>query len=504
MIPTATVDGGVTGNTGNSGGEAKTLYLRIDPTNSDANQVVAAINAEGTFSAKLDPSDTASFSQAGTGKVALNSTAMTSGGAGASLDQASGIRVVNGGQTYDISFDDAETVEDLLNVLNNSEAGLLAEVNAAGTGINVRSRLSGQDFQIGEIDGGTTATQLGIRTYTTETRLSDFNYGVGVPTLGGFDLPTNTGTDLTISSTLGPTLETFQIDLSGVTSLGEIVTSINAVTTGSVTAQLTSDGTAIELVDAAGGTFDLTVQQSPVAQYLGLVPAGQTEASAGSGTLTGNNSDYVDFTITARDGQTFGVDLSAAKTVGDVLTAINSASGAINITARLAASGNGIELVDTTGGGGSLTVTKAEGSQAAEFLGLISKGEPQNVSTSSVLTGTDRNYLETDSVFNTLIRLRDALTNNDINAIERALAKVDSDISQVTFARAEVGARTLGLLQSQQTLQAEEIQLRAALSDEIDVDLIEAISQLTARQISLEASLRSSANILQLSLLNFL
>jgi flagellin-like hook-associated protein FlgL len=46
--------------------------------------------------------------------------------------------------------------------------------------------------------------------------------------------------------------------------------------------------------------------------------------------------------------------------------------------------------------------------------------------------------------------------------------------------------------------------LRTALSDEIDVDLIEAISNLTARQISLEASLRAMANVLELSLLNFL
>jgi flagellin-like hook-associated protein FlgL len=48
------------------------------------------------------------------------------------------------------------------------------------------------------------------------------------------------------------------------------------------------------------------------------------------------------------------------------------------------------------------------------------------------------------------------------------------------------------------------VQLQSALSDEIDVDLVEAISNLTARQISLQASLQAMANVLQLSLLNFL
>ena len=44
----------------------------------------------------------------------------------------------------------------------------------------MRSRLSGADFTIGE-NGGTTATQLGIRSYNGSTELSAFNRGVGVP-----------------------------------------------------------------------------------------------------------------------------------------------------------------------------------------------------------------------------------------------------------------------------------------------------------------------------------
>lgn len=492
------VNGGSSGNTGKSGGAAKTLYVRIDSSATTANNAIAAIEAEGTFTATLDPADTTSQTAAGTGLVDINATATTSGGSGSTLDKNSGIRVVNGGATYDISFANAENVNDLLNILNGSDAGLLAEINATGSGINIRSRLSGQDFQIGE-NGGTTATQLGVRTYSTSSRLEDFNYGIGVPTGPGFVLPTVTGTDFTITTSDG---QNFNIDLSGATSLTDVVNAINAVTTTNVTAQLAAPGNIVELVDSTfPGGGQLTITQgagSLAAQYLGLIPDGQTSGTTATDTLTGDDERYIDFTITSADGQTFGIDLSSATTVGDVLGAINAITGG-SVTAQLAQFGNGIELVDNTVGGLPLTVNEDIGDQAAQALGLI----PASSGTGT-LTGADTNFLETDSVFTTLIRLRDALQANDTTAISRAAAKIKDDVNRVTFVRAEVGARQQGLQISQQNLQDEDIQLRSALSEEIDVDLVEAISNLTSRQVALEASLRVTASLLQLSLLNFI
>ena len=496
------VTGGASGNTGNSGGDAKTLYIRIDPGATTANNVIAAIEAEGTFTAKLDPADTTLSVVAGTGVVDVTAAATTSGGSGTTLDKTSGVRVVNGGETFDITFGNAENVNDLLNILNGSDAGLQAEINASGTGINIRSRLSGQDFQIGE-NGGTTATQLGVRTYNTSTQLDDFNYGVGVPTGAGFDLPTVTGTDFTITTSDG---QNFNVDLSGATSLNDVVVAINGVTGVNATASLAAPGNIVELADNTAPGGSLTVTQatgSAAGRYLGLIPDGQSAGTTATGTLTGDDENYIDFTITAADGQSFGIDLSAAQTVGDVLDTINAITG-VAVTAQLAAFGNGIGLVDNTGGGGQLTVSEDSVAQTAEALGLIPSGIDSTSSATPTLTGTDRNFLETDSVFTTLIRLRDALVANDTTAISRAAAKIGDDINRVTIARAEVGAREQGLIISQQNLQDEDIQLRSALSDEIDIDLVEAISDLTSRQVALEASLRVSANLLQLSLLNFI
>ena len=489
----------------------KVLTVEIDAGNSSANDVIAAINDEGTFTASLEAKDTSTGLLAGSAAVEAGVSATTTGGFGQALNQTSGIRIVNGGETYEINFDEAETVSDLLNTLNGSGANVLAEINPDGTGINIRSLLSGSDFQIGE-NGGATATQLGIRSFNNDTELADLNYGVGVETEQGFQLPTTEAgeNDLIIQTIDG---QTFNIDLSGAESVAEVVASINAVTGLSVTATETVTGNVsiVELTDnSITGTDSFTVslaEGSTAGQYLGLIPSGDTQLVSGGNTLQGSDSYYTDLVITDKNGQTYNVDLSGTATVGEVIDALNDALdafGAPVVEARLAAVGNGIELVDSTGGVGSLEIQIVGDSSAAHHLGLIEEGESSVSTTADRLTGEDRNFYETDSVFNSLIRLRDALEENDTEAISRAAASLDDNISQVTFSQAEVGSQWQALEITQFSLQQEDIQLRSALSEEIEVDLVQAISDLTAQQISIEASLQVSATLLQLSLLNFL
>src|SRR5262249_3525103 len=139
-----------------------------------------------------------------------------------------------------------------------------------------------------------------------------------------------------------------------------------------------------------------------------------------------------------------------ATTVNDVINRINTSAannaGTTKVVAQLATTGNGIELVDqSTATTGALTVQGVEGSQAASYLGFIPDGQTQ-ASTSTpdssgnfVLQSADRHTLETDSVFNTLLRLKTALQNNDTEAIGRSLTSLDTDISRVSFARSDIG-----------------------------------------------------------------
>ena len=483
-----------------------TLTINIDAGNSTANDVINAINNEGTFTAELDPNDTLELVDAGTGAVELAATAITSGGSGESLDLASGIQIVNGGESHTITFEDAETVNDLLNILNGSDAHVFAEVNEAGDGIDIRSKISGTDFQIGE-NGGQTATQLGVRTLHADTELSELNFSRSEPEYNPFELPTTEGTDLTIDTIDG---QSFSIDLSDAESISDVVDAINAVTGAAVTATevVTGNVSVVRLDDnSAAGTDLFTITQadgSLAGQYLGLVPNGETEVDTTGSFLQGDDARYSDLTITAKDGLTYSVDLSGADTIGEVIDQLNAALAGSNVTAQLASEGNGIELVDTTGGVGDLEIRAVQGSNVAEYLGLIAEGEDATTTVGTTLTGEDRNYFETDSVFTSLIRLRDALEANDTDEISRAAAKLDEDIDRLTFARADVGAQQQALDISKLSLQEEDIQLQSALSEEIDVDLVQAISDLTARQISLEASLAATANVLQLSLLNFI
>jgi flagellar hook-associated protein 3 FlgL len=322
---------------------------------------------------------------------------------GGGLDLDSGLHITIGDQTHVVNFTGAETVEDLLNRLNGSPAPLHARINAAGTGIDIRSRVSGADFRIGE-NGGATATQLGVRSYSRDTSLAELNYGRGVST---------------------------------------------------------ADGT--------------------------------------------------DFTLRRSDGQELEIDLSSARTVGDVLDLINNhpdnQDPATAVTARLPAVGNGIELVDA----GAivtepLTIIQATLSDAAFDLGFLASSETEAVADAgtNTLIGRDVNSKEAAGAFNSFLRLNEAVLAGDVIAIGRAVELIDQDLERVTFARGELGSRQQSLDFLEHRLQDENVELRRTLSEEIEADLVETISNLTARQTSLEASLKQAAATLQTTLLDFL
>ena len=175
------------------------------------------------------------------------------------------------------------TVEDLLNTLNGSDADVLAELNDGRT-ISIRSRLSGADFAIGE-NGGDTATHLGLRSFTEATRIADLNHGLGIH-------PNETGEDFIIRRKDGVELRfDLSSDAFSGTTVGDVINLINnhasnLVPATRVVARLAENGNGIELVDDGltgnGQLTVLKVNNSQVAEDLGLVPVGQSTASTGA------------------------------------------------------------------------------------------------------------------------------------------------------------------------------------------------------------------------------
>lgn len=521
-------DGVAGAETANYNSGTKTLTVHVQAGFSTATQVVAAINTEGTFTATADYHDATAIGQAGSNPVEIKTfTDATSGGSGSALDADGGLVISNGNRSATIDTSTAETVEDLLNLINGAGLGVVAEINASRSGINVRSRLSGAGLSIGE-NGGTLAAQLGIRNLTVESELGDFNGGVGVPTTDTLETIDSAKLDsLRIVARDGTVLDA---TFTGATTLQSVVQAINTATgnntgTTAVLARLTADGNGIELVDSStSATGNLIVQNVPgttAAEYLGFVPAGATQQSsntiegAGSYLMTGGKVLGTDLRITARDGNELLIDLAGAQTVQDVIDRINTNAannvGSTKVVAQIARTGNGIELVDqSTVTTGDLIVSDVQGSQAAQYLGFVAAGQTQNASHATdgsgdyVLQSADRNTIEPDSVFDTLIRLKEALSRADAEEVGRSIERLDTDISRVTFARSEIGSRLQSLEVIGTKLEDENVQLKSALSDDMDVDLVEAISNMTARQYSLQASLQTSAALLQLSLLDFI
>ncbi len=167
------------------------------------------------------------------------------------IDVASGIILTNGANSATIDISDAETVQDVLNRINNSELYVWAKISDDGSSIEVLNRVSGTSLSIGE-NGGTTAFDLGIRTLSTATPLDQLNFGQGVIRAEGLD-------DFRITASDGKAID---LNIDAIKTLGELIDLINqtATTDGvSVTASLATVGNGIRLTDQSAGTGSLTV-----------------------------------------------------------------------------------------------------------------------------------------------------------------------------------------------------------------------------------------------------
>ena len=122
----------------------------------------------------------------------------------------------------------------------------------------------------------------------------------------------------------------------------------------------------------------------------------------------------------------------------------------------------------------------------------------------ATITGSDPNPQEVSGVFDTLLRLQQALLTDDQPEIQRTTALLDQDSSRVSLAQSELGVREQGLAATQSNLQTNATTLQGQLSQNLDVDLTQAISELTSKQTAFQAALQTTAIISKLTLLDYL
>ncbi|QDU43073.1 flagellar hook-associated protein FlgL [Symmachiella dynata] len=309
------------------------------------------------------------------------------GGTGIGATAGNGLSITNGYKTQVVDISAAVTVEDLLNTLELADLDLDVGINESGTGLAISSRLSGAGFSIGE-NGGQNATNLGIRTTLSSTLLADFNFGQGVPV---------------------------------------------------------DDGIPLE--------------------------------------------------IQRRDGTTSSIDLAGARTVQDVLDAINAEP---NLTATLNTVGNGISIDDTSVGGDPLTI---ENTPLAEALGVVGT---EATGPGTPLVGSDTNQREVQGSLTILSKLETALLNGDDKELQRLNEMLDEELRRVNLARGDVGSRLKVLDEVGNRLADQEVQIRETLSQEYEVDIAEVITNIAQLQTYMQASYQISASTLQLNLFSYI
>ena len=300
----------------------------------------------------------------------------------------------------------------------HSAADVVDAINSASD-IRVTAKLDGDRFTLVDSSGGTgtlsvsevgtgvTARDLGLSAISaasntaTGTDVVSMSRSTSLRSLldgRGVRLGSGSGANLQITLKDGTSVAVTTALSSNSASVGQLIDAINTAGNGKVVASINSAGNGLQLEDltAGGSTFAVTspighlatdlgwdqaavgntISGSQLQSGLGDVLLASLKGGSGLGALGG-------LTLTDRSGTSATVNLSAARTIGDVVALIN-ASG-IGVNARLNDSRTGITLVDTSGGTTTaLAVASADATGTAAKLGFSTTADPARMAGASL------------------------------------------------------------------------------------------------------------------------
>jgi len=182
---------------------------------------------------------------------------------------------------------------------------------------------------------------------------------------GPVGVRTAAGNDLKITLTDATSVA---VDLSDAGTIQDVIDLIEAVNSN-LTVSLNAAGNGLKIVDSSGGAGNLQVAAgengSDAAADLGILSIGTGDTLEGTPFV----DVAADIRVTLSDGTAVDIDLSLTETVQDILDTIGAAAD--SLSAELNTQHTAINLTDTAGGAGEITVVSLNGSQAAEKLGLV-------------------------------------------------------------------------------------------------------------------------------------
>jgi len=329
----------------------------------------------------------------------------------------------------------------------------------------------------------------------------------------------------------------YDVDLSGATTIGEIRTLFNNAMAASgdpqlanVSMSINAAGTGLQIDDANGVPLGLTISESDtigkVASNLGisgtmgaqlvgedLSPTVSFEVAEAGGTTAadlgikqsfksdidggdlnpvltgaslissfnnGNGFDRGEIHLMQGDLD-YRLNLSdiSLVTVQDLIDRINSCG--LNITASINSAGTGLQIAnnDLTR---SFGIEDTGNSLSARQMGLFGGGD----------------------VMSTLMVLEDTLRSDDAQGVSILLAHLEEGLQRFLEVRGEVGAKAISLQNTSARLLDQHLEFTSRLSSVEDADFTKLITDLTAQESAYQAAILAASKIMQPSLVNFL
>ena len=232
-------------------------------------------------------------------------------------------------------------------------------------------------------------------------------------------------------------------------------------------------------------------------------------------TVTTGENDTIDFTETTTEGQT-SVQLTAvieAGTYSDQTSYAKAVEKALETAS--AENGNRVNYqVEYNEDSNTFTISEDTdtGRQLESFNLLFSSGTNSESSAatdlgfndSDVASGPEQGDETSWSVWDTILDLKDALENDDVDGIQRAMTRLENHYESITSSISSIGSTYDVTTSTEATISESENTLTTQLSAVQDADTVEAIMTLNTVQTVYEAALSATSSVMGVSLVDYM
>ena len=251
------------------------------------------------------------------------------------------------------------------------------------------------------------------------------------------------------------------------------------------------------------------------AQTITISPITGDASVAGAVTVTAGKNDAIDFTETTDDGET-GPQLTATIDPGTYANAQSYAKAVEEALEKASAeSGNRVNYsVEYDEDSKKITISEDidTGRRLESFELLFSSGTHTDTSAASNLGFGDEDVSSasvegqtvTWSIWDTVFDFKEALENEDVDGIERAMTRLENHYNSLTSNISALGSIYNSTTTTETTISDSDLTLTTQRSTVRDADTVEAIMKLKSSQTVYEAALSSTSSVMGVSLVDYL